>query len=417
MKLEPKALAPLAVLVIGLVCTTALIVVTPRPEPREVSDRHPLVRVVEVKPTTVRTWVKAAGTIAPRVESDLVAEVPGRIVSVANALEAGAFFEADQVLVRIESRDYETALERARAGVERAESQGGLSRSSLGRVVGLRSRGASSSAALEEAESNARIAAANLRDARAALAQAELDLSRTEVRAPFKGRVRARVAEEGQFVGRGTSLAKIFSVDAAEVRLPIPARELAFLDMDMNGPAPADAAESEVAAGLGELGMPVPTRPTRARPRVVLSAEHAGVSGEWRGEIIRVEGALDAQTRMLHAVARIADPYAAKAGPLLTMGLFVEARIEGRTLDNVIDLPRGAVRPGDEVLVVDQDSRLRRRKVVILRKEGERVWIAEGLEPGERVCATPPAVVVEGMRVRVASEAVASEAGDGSQHS
>ena len=405
MKLQPKALAPLVVLVGGLVCTTALIAVNPRPEPREVSDRHPLVRVVEAERSEVKTWVHTAGTVVPRVESELVAEVGGRIVAVSEALDAGAYFEADQVLVRIESRDYETALERARAGVERAESQLELADKNLTRVQGLRKRGASSSAALEEAESNAGIAAANLRDARAQLSQAKLDLARTEVRAPFAGRVRTRSAEIGQFVSRGTSLAAIFGAEAAEVRLPIPAREIAFIDVDVN--APADTGDGRfLSRGLDEMGMPVPPK---RRPKVVLSAELGGVQGEWTGEIVRVEGALDAQTRMLHIVARIEDP-GSQPGPPIAMGLFVDAAIEGRTLTDVIELPRSAVRPGDEVLVVDADGRLRRRKVEIMRTEAERVWIASGIEAGERVCATPPAVVVDGMRVRVPSTGEGSAA-------
>ena len=407
MKLEPKALAPLAVLTVGLVCTTALIAVNPRPEPREVSDRHPLVRIVTAERSEVKTWVHTAGTVTPRIDSELVAEVSGRVAAVAEALEPGEFFEAGQVLLQIEPRDYETALERARASLERATSQLQLADKSLVRMKGLRSRGASSSAKFEEAESNARIAAANLRDAKAQVSQAELDLERTQVRAPFGGRVRTRIAEVGQFVGRGASLAAIFSTDAAEVRLPVPARELAFLDVGVSAPAKQADDAGLVTRGLGEMGMPAPSK---RRPKVILTAELGGLQGEWSGEIVRVEGALDTQTRMLHVVARITDPQARTDGPPLAMGLFVDAQIEGRPLADVIELPRAALRPGDEVLVVDDEMRLRRRKVEIMRTESERVWIASGLEAGERVCATPPAVVVDGMRVRVQPSPAAAPA-------
>ena len=182
MKLEPKALAPTAVLVVALLCTTALVIVNPELEPREIPDRHPMVRVTVAQPTSVRPQVAATGTVVPRVQSDLAAEVSGRVVWVSSRFEAGAFFGEGEELLRIEPGDHEAGAERARAGVQRAESQLDLAHATLERVRKLRSRGASNPAALEEVTSNERIAAANLREARAQLAQAELDLGRTRVR-------------------------------------------------------------------------------------------------------------------------------------------------------------------------------------------------------------------------------------------
>ncbi len=404
MKLELKASAPIAVLAIALLFTTALVLISPKAVPQELEGKHPAVRVVTAAPTTARPQIHANGTVTPRIESDLVAEVSGRVVWVSPRFEAGAFFDADEELLRIEPRDHEATAERARAGVERAESQLSLSQATLNRVERLRKRGASSTAKLEEAISNAGIAAANLRDARAQLVQAELDLGRTRVRAPFSGRVRGRTAELGQFVNRGSSLAAIFATDAAEVRLPVPAAELVFLDIAQAEPGRDDRIS---AGGLEAIGLP---EAPRRGPRVVLRAPQAGEDATWIGEIVRVEGALDDRTRMVNVVARIANPQAPESGPPLTMGLFVEASIVGRPLIDVVEIPRAALRPAGEVLVVDEDSRLRRRAVAVLRAEGERVWLSEGLEVGERVCATPPPVVVEGMLVRVAETAKVAEA-------
>lgn len=394
MKLEPKALAPLLALVVGLLCTTALVLVQPKPEPRVVSEAQPLVRVLTVQPGTAQPWIEAAGTVSPSLEGDLVAEVAGRVVWMSPKLEAGARFEAGEVLLKIEPRDHAVAVERAAAALERAESQLGLARASLERSGALRTRGASSAARYEEAESNARIAAANVRDAGAQHTQAELDLSRTEVKAPFSGRVHTRVVDAGAFVGRGTPLARIFSAEAAEVRLPIAADDIAFLPESVE-----EATRSPEGQALTALGLPA--LPERG-PQVILRSASQGADAEWVGQLVRTEGVLDDKTRMLHVVARISNPGSSDGGAPLTMGAYVEARIEGRPHENTFEVPRSALRPGNELLILDADSRLRRRVVTVLRSERDVAWVSSGLEAGERVCTTPPPVFVEGMAVRVA---------------
>jgi RND family efflux transporter MFP subunit len=215
MRLGPKALVPAVVLAGSLVASTALVVARPTPEAQPAREHRPVVSVVTVEPGVERLRVPAQGTVEPRTENEVVAEVGGRLAWLSPHFESGSFFEAGELLARIEPADYEIALERARAAVERARSQRQLAEASLSRSVGLRDAGAASDAAHEQAESNAAIAAANEREAEAALRQAELELSRTELRAPFKGRVRDRTADAGQLVGRGAWLASVFAVDWA----------------------------------------------------------------------------------------------------------------------------------------------------------------------------------------------------------
>ena len=190
MKLGPKALLPALVLVGSLAASAALVVARPSPVPQAQLERLPVVSVVSVAPAAERMLLRAQGTLEPRTENELVAEVGGRLAWVSPALESGSFFAANELLARIEAADYEIALERARAALERARSQRKLAEASLVRSRALREAGAASLAAHDQVESNAAIAAANERDAAAALRQAELDLARTELRAPFAGRVR-----------------------------------------------------------------------------------------------------------------------------------------------------------------------------------------------------------------------------------
>jgi multidrug efflux pump subunit AcrA (membrane-fusion protein) len=137
----------------------------------------------------------------------------------------------------------------------------------------------------------------------------------------------------------------------------------------------------------------------------VLRAEFAGAEHEWEGRIVRTEGEIDPKSRMVHAVARVADPYGHTEGrPPLAVGLFVQAEILGITVEGVAVIPRAAVRNGNQVLLVDTEDRLRFREIDILRKTQHSVIVRGGLTAGERVGVSPIAAVTDGMRVRVAAE-------------
>jgi multidrug efflux system membrane fusion protein len=387
MKLGPKALLPAAVLVGSLAISAVLVLARPVPEAQAVEEHRPVVAVVPAAPGIERMLVRAQGTVEPRTENELLAEVGGRLIWVSPELETGSFFAAGEVLARIEPADYEIALERARAALERSSSQRELAEASLGRSRALHEAGAASQAAPDQAESNAAIAAANQREAEAALRQAELELSRTELRVPFAGRVREKKADVGQHVALGAPIASVFAVDWAELRLAIQSEELAFLDLP-RAPAAPDAG-----------------------PIVRFSGHYAGRRHTWSGRVVRAEGALDPRTRLVHVVARVEDPYGLASGlPPLEVGLFVEAEIEGREFPGAMRLPRGALRGDGEVVVVGPDAALRTRRVEVLRIDGETVFVAGGLAAGERVVARVPSTFVDGMKVRVGEQLVAATA-------
>jgi RND family efflux transporter MFP subunit len=325
--------------------------------------------------------VRTHGTVAPRTESELIPEVSGSVIWVSAALVSGGFFEEGEPLLRIDPSDYEVALERARANLARASSELERARKELKRRRGLSERNVGSTAQLDDAENAEHVASAALRGARAELDKAERDLARTEIAAPWAGRVREERVDVGQFVNRGASVASLYAVDYAEVRLPISDRELAFLELPMLYRGGASE----------EIG-----------PEVRLAARFGGADHAWRGRVVRTEGEIDPKSRMVHVVARVQDPYAQSNGdrPPLAVGLFVVAQIEGRRVENAVVLPRAAMRGADRVLVVDDDDRLRFREVDVLRAAREEVVIQAGLRPGERVSVSQLEAVVDGMRVR-----------------
>lgn len=351
----------------------------------------PLVRTLEVHMSDETMVVPADGTVQPRTESSLVAEVAGRVLSVSPAFSTGAFFEEGEVLLTIDPADYRQAVAQAEAAVAQAELA--LAREEADAKMARedwRAIGDAPGTPLALHELQVDQAEAGLEAARANLARARRDLERTSVRAPFAGRIRQKDADLGQFVARGAPLARIYATDYAEIRLPLPDRELAFLHLPLRY--------------RGETAGP--------GPGVRVSAEFGGNRYSWVGRIVRTEGEIDPQTRMVYAVARVKDPYGRSGNtrrPPLAVGMFVSAEIQGVVAHQVVRLPRSAMRGKNRVLVVDASHHLHLRQVEVLRSVSDRVFVRSGLEEGEQVCLTPLATVVDGMSVRTAADEPAGE--------
>ena len=378
-----RVVLPFAVIVLALVGRWIL-VETRAPVEKETRERKvPRVRVLPVEFRTVQLNVSTHGTVRPRMESDLIPQVSGPVVTVSPQLVSGGFFAKGDVLLEVDDRDYEAALERARAALVRARSEHERAAKDLERRSGLSERGVASASQMDDARNAEQVTAAALREMRSAVETAKRDVERTRVRAPFDGRVRERTVGVGQFVTRGSPVAKLYATDYVEVRLPIPDRQLAFIEVPLAGGA-ADA----------------------VRPVVRLHAKFAGGEHVWSGTVVRTEGEIDPQSRMVHVVARVEAPYereGAAGRPPLAVGLFVRAEIEGREVSGAVVLPRSAVHGNDRVWVVDGEGRLRERTVEVLRSVNDEVVIAGGLRAGERVVVSPLETAVEGMTVEAVS--------------
>lgn len=380
-------LLPLVVLAVGGFVAKALIDSYEQPEPSPVVVQPPLVRVIPAEKTALTLVVHAEGTVAPRTESQLVPEISGRVTKVSPSLAAGGFFDEGDVLLEIDSRDYKLAIVRARAAIDQAklrllteQQQSDIARKEWEAL------GEGEPSPLLFREPQISEVRSSLAAAEATLEQAEYDLERTVLRAPFAGRVRSKQVDVGQFVQRGLALATLYAVDVAEVRLPIPNSELEYCRLPL---AYRDG-------GAGENG-----------PAVKLTARFAGRDYSWQGRIVRTEAEIDPRTRMVMAIARVNDPYARTGDsgrPPLAVGMFVKAEIQGIRVRDVIRAPRSALRSDDTVFVVDSGGRLQFRTVDILRREREEVLIRKGLLEGEQICVSPLEAAVEGMAVRAAED-------------
>ena len=381
-----QILLPVAIIVAAALGARTMVDLRPDAPTRPPIVIIPQVRVVEVELTEVTLTVKSQGTVEPRTQSQLVPEVSGRIIEVSPSFVAGGFFEAGDVLFKTDPHDYEQALVQRNAEVESArlhiaqeEAEAEVAQWGWDRV------GTGQARSLTLREPQIASAKAELAAAKANLETAQRNLERTEVRAPFSGRVRQKNVDVGQFVTVGAPVARIYAVDAAEVRLPLPNEDLAYLDLPLNY--------------RGESG--------RIRgPAVTLRAEFAGRIHEWQGRIVRTEGEIDPQTRMVHVVAEVQNPYGRGPDPTrppLAAGMFVEAEIVGRTVEHVAIVPRAALRGPSQVLVVDVNSRLRFRDVEVLRATTNELFILGGLETGDRVNVSPVEAVSDGMEVRTST--------------
>lgn len=343
-----------------------------KPEVSKRRDPTLAVMAVPAYEDTVVLDVTVQGQTRPRTEVDMSPQVGGKIVYVSPNFVAGGQFRRGEVLLRIEEADFEVAVLRAEAGVARAEqlvvrekAEGAIAAEDW-RDLG---RGGEPSALtlrkpqLAEAE-------AGLKSAQADLDNAKLQLSRTNITAPFSGRIRARFADIGQFVGPGTRLAQVFATDAVEIPLSLNDADLTRLDLPLNMGAQSKSPNLDVK----------------------LSAIIAGQRRTWSGQIVRTDGVFDPQTRTFSAIAEVRDPFgkgASEDGFPLPPGLFVDAEITGKTLDSAIVIPRDSLRPEDKVYVVDDKGEAQSRDTQVLDTNAERAVIRGGVEAGEFVIISP----------------------------
>ena len=198
------------------------------------------------------------------------------------------------------------------------------------------------------------------------------------MRAPFDGLVRNEQVDLGQFLSRGQSIGTIYATDYVEVRLPLAADQLIYLGLPTS-------TRGEIAPAL--------------RPPVTVAADFGDARLLWEGELVRLEAEFDERSRMLYGVARLPMDVNGEDALPVPVGMFVQAEIQGRKVENIIRLPRSAMRDNNQVLVVDEDNRLNFRHVSLLRLEHDDMLIDDGLAEGELVCISPLQTVVEGMRV------------------
>ena len=371
----------------SVLITTLLYLNRPPASIEEPVRQRVTVDVTQIVKQNLRIPVQAQGTVTPLQETLLLSEVNGRIIEVSPAFIVGGFVSKDDVLLRIDPRDYETNLLRAEASVKSAQSN--LAQET-GRAKVAEQEWKKTSKGKQRTQASKDLylrkpqldqALAQMLAAQADLNTAEDNLERTIIKAPYDALIRTKQSEIGQFVAAGTPLGELFSVEYAEVRLPIPQNKLKYLDLPE----------------LGTMGNGSP---------IDLYTEVGGKVQHWKAYLHHTEGVFDARSRVLFSVARIKDPYGLQSpdNEPLRIGSFVNASIEGKELMDIVRLPRYIIRPGNNVWIIDETGHLRTRNVTLLRTGYDFVYVSAGLSDGNLVSLTTLDNSYEGAQVRIESQ-------------
>ncbi|PLX43116.1 MAG: hypothetical protein C0608_00215 [Deltaproteobacteria bacterium] len=378
----------LPVIAIGIAVYGAQKIISSKKAPPKVerSFKGPLVRYKTVSPEDLQVTIEAYGTVAPTETLEVTMQVPGRVTELSKNLVSGGFIEEGELLLRVDARDYELAVEKARAEVAKTTYE--LSKAEEERALAIKEwelmasrsklkmeRPADDSLVFHGPQLN--LAKANLASAEAKLAEAELNLSRTWVVAPFNARVLSESLSLGQYVTVGKTLATLYSTAAAEVVLPV-------LDSEMKW--------------LGRFGL---THEAGDGPPVRLTS----ISNDtlsWGGRIVRTEGMIDEKDRTVNLVVEVKNPYERGKAPLVA-GTFVKGEISGMKLKDIYEVPRSVLHENNYLWVIE-DTNLTFRKVDIVRLTPESAWISGGLKDGYKVITTRLAAATDGMVVRAEAE-------------
>jgi len=377
-----KVFLTLLILTLAVVAAAGIIMTRPMPEPVAIAPNVVAIRGIQMEAENIPLTIYAQGVVEPLTASELITQVNGRVAWVSPNFNAGGFFKQGEPLVKLESEDYEARVGLAEAREVRALAEFEHATFELKRMRALVKDQLVSQAMLENAVRQTRLTEAALKEAQINLDQAERDLDRTELRAPFDAIVRSKAVDLGEFVSMGKPLAQLFAADGFEVRLPVLDTQLAYLNLPSS---------IEATAPLNSTNL----------PSVRLSAQYAGAAASWDAQLVRSESEIDRRSRMVTLVARVSGTRSALSANPLPVGAFVNAEIEGITLENAFQLPRSALRQDNQVLVIDEESRLRFREVSIARYEQDRILIQSGLKEGDIVNISPIQAVVDGMEVSV----------------
>ena len=372
---------PLLVLGVGISGYLWLSSQRPQFTPAAVEPPAFLVGVEVATRVPVVFEISSQGTVSPRTSTVLVSQVSGEITHVMPSFVTGGFFEQNDELLRVDPRNYETAIARAELSVARAKTRLATETALTGYALADLNR-------LQELDAN-QVEATDLAlrkpqleevmaeysAAEAELEKAKEDLKRTTITAPYNGMILQKMTDVGQYVNTGFQLARTVAVDYAEVRLPIALSELKYVDL--------------------------PTG-TRGSLQVTLHADIGGSHNEWNGTIVRTEGIIDEQSRVIHAVAQVPDPYDIANGgqKILRFGTFVHARIKGNDGGELFVVPRHAVRNGTTMWVVMEDKTIQPREVSVVRSDEDYSYISNGINEGDTYCVTPIDRPLPGMKVR-----------------
>ncbi|SMP61636.1 hypothetical protein SAMN06265222_107137 [Neorhodopirellula lusitana] len=428
-----------------------------------------MLEVMVVPRLDIRPKVSGFGTAKYARSWRAVTQVEGRINKIHPELRPGSMIEADEVLLEIDDSDYRSRVDELNAAIEQQNAELEQLEQSIEnnqktlvlerevltilqrefeREQSLLSRQAGSSASIDSkrrellnqqkavqdlVNSTAlftpqiKALQAELRQSAVQKEQAQRDVERTKIRAPFRMRVGEVQLEVGQFVGVGENLFNGFNTAEVEIDAQLPLHDIhrLFVSQSAN-PEFREVLENDSVSGqdntaerTSTLEQTNPLEPVGALSREIVRhpfafdalVNVAGAEGveAYPGRFLRVREIVDTQTKMVGFVVGVTNipPHAQKhPKPPLLEGAFCDVDVFGETMPDQIVIPRNAIR-NNSVYIVDPQNRLATRAVTLTFTQDEYAVIESGLTGGENLVIANPSPAIIGMLVEpvVAQEA------------
>ncbi|MDH5630974.1 MAG: efflux RND transporter periplasmic adaptor subunit [Gammaproteobacteria bacterium] len=379
--------APLGFVMLALSIVVLLAVFKAPPERTVTEISAPFVETMTIEKQNLTFSIASQGSVLPRTETVLVAEVSGVVNSVSEKFVTGGFFKQGEVMLTIDPVNYEVALLQAEARLEAAQARFIEEQARNKQAVKewkLTGKSIDKAPILALRTPQLQQAKADVKAAEADLKNAKIKLEKTQIKAPYDAMVKSKKVDVGQFVATGAQMAETFAVDYAEIRLPIKSNEFSYIKTPaMNQ---ADATGSSV----------------------ILSLNEGEKTTTWQAEVSRSEGILDYNTRVNYLIVQIQDPYGFVTENVehekLLIGSFVNAEIESREIKDVYQLPRRLLNEKNQLFLLDQEQRLKIVDVDVIYADRQNVYIKEGLNDGDRVILTNIAIPIQNMQLAEEAE-------------
>ena len=345
---------PLIIIIVGYILYAKLANRVTTLDTKTSKVESPLVTVCKVEPQKVTLQVAAMGTVQPETETELISEVTGKIIEISDNFDVGKIFREGELILKVDNVSYQTALANADSNLMQCllNYEAEKKRSEQAKKDwALLGQGEPSDLALRKPHLAKE--ASMVKATKAEVELAKSNLTKTSIYAPFTCIISSKYVDKGGYLSAGNTIAKIASVETAEVRLAIPASKIELLDLPR-----ADLTEN------------------KQHPSVLIKAQSGNESDIYSGKIIRTEGKIDMDTRQLFAVAKIEDPYRISSeGKQLLFGTFVTAKITGKTIANVAELNSDMVDTKDCIWTVAENGTLNHQKVKVIQRIGSIIFV------------------------------------------
>ena len=373
-----KKLKPLFIL-LGAFALSYLLWFLGQVQPDPVEELPPPDVIIEIlTPKDFQVQISSNGTTTPLTQTVLTAEVGGEVIYRSKKFAEGASVIEGEILAKIDDTDLQLQYKNALLQLANAEVQYSLQLAEAEVAKEAWDKigdGVASDLTLKKPQ--LKQAEAFLEVAKAQVSSAAKKLNKTEIIAPYAGRIQNVNIDLGTTIIPGQPVGAMYTSSEIEITLAVKDNDLQFLSIPMDG---RKLNPSEQAS-------------------VVIESFYKGKTQSWKGKLERVDGVIDPETRMINLIAVFKNDFIESDKPNLPIGLFVEAKIDGITLKNIFEIPINSISEDNEVYIVDKDNQLELRELTILKKYSEFVIIKDGLKAGERIVTSKLSTASNGIKV------------------